>query len=193
MAEAIMAFDAGSLHLQERIKIRFDAIVPPPGWEAPEGWEAGGPTILETTLGRALFNQTLPVDYAFPSTPEVDKKVLSAIVNDLAERYPKVAVAACLDALKEAGFHWATRGPASRCRSPTSSRPPRKQEILDTYETRAAKVQSQYLRGSDHRRRAPSGAHRDLDPGDQRGRQRDAEQPAEDELHLQDGVVRSSW
>ena len=39
----------------------------------------------------------------------VDKKRLSVIVNDLAERYPKVEVAASLDALKEAGFRWATR------------------------------------------------------------------------------------
>ena len=45
---------------------------------------------LETTLGRALFNETLPVDYPFVNT-EVDKKVLGGIVNDLAERYPKVA------------------------------------------------------------------------------------------------------
>src|SRR5690606_1202749 len=39
---------------------------------------------------------------------EVRRSQLSAIVNDLAERYPKVALAASLDALKEAGFHWAT-------------------------------------------------------------------------------------
>lgn len=120
MAEALMAFDAGSLHLQARVKIRFDSIVPPAGWEAPEGWEPGAPTVLETTLGRALFNQTLPVDYAFVDSV-VDKKVLSAIVNDLAERYPKVAVAACLDALKEPGST-GPPAPGSRCRSPTSSR-----------------------------------------------------------------------
>ncbi len=31
------------------------------------------------------------------------------IVNELAETYPKVEVAAALDALKDVGFHWATR------------------------------------------------------------------------------------
>ena len=40
---------------------------------------------------------------------EVSKKQLSTIVNELAETYPKVEVAAALDALKDAGFHWATR------------------------------------------------------------------------------------
>ena len=44
--------------------------------------------IVETTLGRALFNETLPVDYPFVDAL-VDKKRLSTIVNDLAERYPQ--------------------------------------------------------------------------------------------------------
>ena len=55
-----------------------------------------------------LFNDTLPADYPFVNY-EVGKKALGAIVNDLAERYTKVEVAASLDALKDAGFHWATR------------------------------------------------------------------------------------
>ena len=37
------------------------------------------------------------------------KKQLGQIVNDLAERYPKVQVAHCLDQLKDLGFHRATR------------------------------------------------------------------------------------
>ena len=40
---------------------------------------------------------------------EVGKKQLTVIVNSLAETYPKVEVAAALDNLKDAGFHWATR------------------------------------------------------------------------------------
>ena len=54
-----------------------------------------------------LFNETLPPGYPFVNY-EIRKGQLSAIVNDLAERYPKVQLAATLDALKEAGFHWAT-------------------------------------------------------------------------------------
>ncbi len=50
----------------------------------------------ETTLGRALFNELLPEDYPFVDYA-VGKKQLSEIVNDLAERYPKVNVAATLD------------------------------------------------------------------------------------------------
>jgi DNA-directed RNA polymerase subunit beta' len=108
VAEALMAFDAREIVIASRIKLRFAGVVPPLGWEVPEGWDQGAPFILETTLGRALFNEALPVDYPFVNE-EITKKELGAIVNDLAERYPKVQVAATLDALKEAGFYWATR------------------------------------------------------------------------------------
>ena len=67
-----------------------------------------GSILLETTLGRALFNEALPEDYPYADY-EVGKKQLGQIVNDLAERYPKVEVAHCLDQLKDLGFHWATR------------------------------------------------------------------------------------
>ena len=80
------------------------------------------------------------------SNVPVDKKRLSAIVNDLAERYPKVQVAASLDALKEAGFHWATRSGSTVAISDVVDAAA-KTAILEGYETKAAKVQTQYERG----------------------------------------------
>ena len=115
------------------------------GWTAPDGWEQGDLVTLTTTLGRALFNEALPEDYPFVDKA-VDKKELSAIVNDLAERYPKVAVAATLDALKAAGFHWATRSGVTISIEDVVT-PEAKQGILERHEARAEKVQSQYERG----------------------------------------------
>ena len=86
-----------------------------------------------------------PLDYPFVDKP-VDKKELSAIVNDLAERYPKVVVAATLDALKSAGFHWATRSGVTISIEDVVT-PQAKQGILERHEGRAEKVQSQYERG----------------------------------------------
>src|SRR5207302_3278084 len=111
----------------------------------PEGWVAGEPVVVETTLGRALFNETLPEDYPFVDY-EVKKAQLGEIVNDLAERYPKVQVAATLDALKERGFHWATRAGVTIAISDVVT-PPEKQAILARYEEMAEKVQKQYERG----------------------------------------------
>ncbi|GAB3618090.1 DNA-directed RNA polymerase subunit beta' [Okibacterium endophyticum] len=143
VAEAILAMDQGSLHLNAKVRIRLNDVRFPAG-EAPEGYE-GGPVLKETTLGRALFNEALPDDYPF--VEEVaDKGKLSQIVNDLAERYPKTVVAATLDNIKDAGFHWATRSGVTVALSDVLT-PPNKREIVAGYEKQAAKVQSQFEKG----------------------------------------------
>ena len=138
-AEAIMAFDAGDIHLNAPVTIGFADIVPPAGWEAPEGWSEGDPVTLQTTLGTVFFNETLPVDFPFVQG-QVGKKRLGGIVNTLAERYEKGQVAASLDALKAYGFHWSTFSGVSFGLADVVA-PPNKQEILAKYEAKAAQVQ----------------------------------------------------
>ena len=145
VSEAYMAFDAKQIKVSSHIKLRFTGVVPPLDWQAPQGWELGDSFILETTLGRALLNEALPVDYPFVNV-EVDKKVLGAVVNDLAERYPKVQVAATLDALKDTGFYWATRSGVTISIEDVVT-PPKKAGILLEAEGRAEKVQVQFERG----------------------------------------------
>src|SRR5699024_3676389 len=103
------------------------------------------PILFETTLGRALFNETLPIDYPYVNGI-VDKKQLSAIVNELAEKYPKVEVAESLDALKTAGFRWATRSGVTIAISDVNT-PVEKRQILDDHEAKALTVQQQYEKG----------------------------------------------
>jgi DNA-directed RNA polymerase subunit beta' len=126
-AEALMAFDQGSLSLQSKIKIRIDG------------------AIRATTLGRALFNEALPADFQYVEE-DVTKKQLGGIVNTLAERYPKVDVATTLDGLKALGFHWATRAGVTIGIEDVVT-PPNKQRILDGYESDAERVQKQYEQG----------------------------------------------
>lgn len=139
VAEAIMANDARELHLNAPVRIRFEDIVPPSDWEAPEGWTEGDPIILETTLGTVYFNETLPVDFPFVQG-QVGKKRLGSIVNTLAERYDKGQVAASLDALKSYGFSWSTRSGVSFALSDVVA-PPNKGEIISKFEAKAAQVQ----------------------------------------------------
>ena len=145
VSEAIMAFDNGDLALQAPVRIRFTDTRPPAGFETPEGWEPGQPFLMQTSLGRALFNEALPADYAYV-TGVVDKKELGRIVNDLAERYPKIDVAATLDALKAAGFHWATRSGVTIAADDVVG-PPAKAEILGRFEKKAAETERKYDRG----------------------------------------------
>ncbi|MEE1620573.1 DNA-directed RNA polymerase subunit beta' [Zafaria sp. Z1313] len=144
-AEAIMAHDAGEIHLNSVVKIRVPGFVPSSEQPAPEGWEEGTPALIETSLGQVLFNETLPADY--PWVEHVaGKDALSEIVNDLAERYPKVVTAATLDNLKDAGFKWATRSGVTVAISDITSNM-NKAEILAPYEEQALKVQAQYDKG----------------------------------------------
>ena len=141
VSEAIMAFDRGDLAIGAPITLRLRDIVPPEGQEL----RADGSIMLKTTLGRALFNEALPTDYAFVNV-EVGKKKLGQIVNDLAERYPKIEVAATLDRLTDLGFRWATRSGVTVSISDVQT-PPTKPEILAGYEAKAAKITKQYERG----------------------------------------------
>jgi len=129
ISEAIMAHDQHSVSLQAKIKIRLE----------------GSSQTIETTIGRALFNEALPADFPFVDV-DVTKKQLGGIVDRLAEFYPKVVVAHTLDALKSLGFHWATRAGITIGIEDVVT-PPRKKEILESYETQADKVQSQYEKG----------------------------------------------
>jgi DNA-directed RNA polymerase subunit beta' len=147
-AEAVMAFDAGELDLQAKVSIRMRDAVPPRdfvllGDSADD--DSGYGVRLDTTLGRVLFNDALPVDFPFVDK-EVSKRELGSIVNDLAERYPKVQVAASLDALKETGFRWATRSGVTISIEDVVT-PPGKAEILERYEGDAEKIEKQYSRG----------------------------------------------
>src|SRR5205809_1093350 len=145
IAEATMAYDRGELDLQAKITVRLRGITPPRDFEAPDGWADGDPFRIETTLGRCIFNEALPDSFPFVNYG-VGKKQLSAIVNELAETYPKVEVAAALDALKDAGFHWAT-GAGVTTGAEDVVAPPSKAQILENYERRADKVQREYERG----------------------------------------------
>src|SRR5690606_34785868 len=107
VAEAILAKDEGKLDLNAKVRIRVEGVHYAEG-EVPAGFENGGTRLIATTPGRAPLNEALPADYPYVEAL-ADKGKISSIVNDLAERYPKVEVAATLDRVKDAGFHWATR------------------------------------------------------------------------------------
>ncbi|WP_372697003.1 DNA-directed RNA polymerase subunit beta' [Arthrobacter sp. JSM 101049] len=145
VSEALMAMDRGDLHLNAPVKIRVEGFVPSDEQPAPEDWEEGTPALVDTSLGQVLFNETLPADYPWVARV-AGKDALSDIVNDLAERYPKVIAAATLDNLKDAGFKWATRSGITVAISDITSNMD-KAAILAPYEEQALKVQSQFDKG----------------------------------------------
>ena len=149
-AEAIMALDRGALSVRAKIKVRLTQLRPPAEIEAElfgdEGWKPGDAWTAETTLGRVMFNELLPIGYPFINE-QMHKKVQASIINDLAERYPMIVVAQTVDKLKDAGFYWATRSGVTVSMADVLV-PPKKQEILDRYEKEADGIEKKYQRGA---------------------------------------------
>ena len=145
IGEAIMALDKGEITLQSKVKIRLTGVVPPAGTDLPEGWEPGRPDHPRHHPGSRAVQRDAAGELRVRRV-QVGKSELGRIVNDLAERYTKVEVAHSLDALKDAGFAWATRSGVTVSIEDVVT-PADKPEILAKYEAKAAKVQSQYERG----------------------------------------------
>ena len=63
--------------------------------------------IIRTTVGRLIFNQTLPEEYRFMNK-EVSKKELIGIIAECIGKFPQSEIIKMLDAIKAAGFKYAT-------------------------------------------------------------------------------------
>ena len=101
--------------------------------------------LVETTLGRLLFNEAFPADFPFHDKP-VKKRDLTELASKLVELYPRAIVAESLDKLKDLGFEYATRSGLTISISDVRT-PKIKAALLEKFEDEAEKVESQYDRG----------------------------------------------
>ena len=134
VAEAVMAYDFKSVGLQDPIVVRL-----------PIGTDGEGPARVETTVGRLLFNEALPEGAPFVNET-LHKRELSDLVARIADQYPQTEIAEVLNNLKNLGFHWAAQAGVT-VSIQDLLKPPLKQKILDDFEKRAEKVESQFRRG----------------------------------------------
>ena len=142
-----MAYDARELDLQAKIKIRLDAhVVPPRGSRPRRGLGAGEPRPLETTLGRALFNEALPIGLPvrrLRGGQEAARRDRQRPGRALPEGPGRG------DARRAEGRRASTGPPAPASRSPSTTSSPRRARTRSStrYEERAEKIQKQYERG----------------------------------------------
>lgn len=127
LAEAQMAFDAGELALQDRIKINFRN------------------ELRESTFGRFLFNEIFPDDFVFQDEA-MTKKKLADVMAQVYQKYGQSLSAEIADDLKSLGFEYATRSGLSMGMSDFVDIEKR-DEILDKAEERATAVSEQYDQG----------------------------------------------
>jgi len=152
--EAFMAYEIGELSLHAPIKLRLGELGGEPDvhndlkqtLKKLINDEPVDPKALtETTLGRALLNTVFPEDFPYINSAVI-KSDIKLLVETIIERYPRSAVAATLDGIKELGFQFATRAGLTIALDDVRT-PADKAEILAEYEERAEKVQNLFAKG----------------------------------------------
>ncbi len=160
--EVIVAFNDGIAGLHKRIKLRLKGQIW--GEEKPsliisqeevlkEGEEERKavetlvlrPDIIETTVGRVIFNELLPHGFGFVNDL-LDKKKIGAVVSDCYKRFGQAKTVQLLDDLKDTGFIHATLAGIS-IGIDDMTVPVQKQDILKNSKQEVGKVEDQYRKG----------------------------------------------
>ena len=98
--EVIIAFNEGKVDLHAIIKVRA---------KADDGNGNIHTKIIETTVGRVIFNQAVPESVPFVNQL-MTKKSLKKIIGDIINRTDFAETAKFLDSIKDLGFFWAYKG-----------------------------------------------------------------------------------
>ncbi len=108
MDEMLMAYQTGAVHIHAKVKVR-----------KPSSVEGAGESLVESTVGRFIFNQGIPQDLGFvdrsedPYGLEVDflcgKKELGKIIDKCFKRHGNTGTVLMLDYIKSMGYKYSTR------------------------------------------------------------------------------------
>jgi len=154
--EMQMAYQLGEVSLQAKVKVRLTR-------------EINGQLkskLVENTVGRFIFNESLPQNLGFverkteddmflleldPKDKEgnmrpVDKSLLGKIVDKCYRSSGNTNTAIVLDEIKRLGFKYSTRGAVTISVSDMDI-PPAKKEILSNADERVDKIEKMYRRG----------------------------------------------
>jgi len=125
--EAIMAYEFGDVDLRARIRVRIQTI------------------LTETSVGRILFNETLPEDHLFVNEL-INSKKLEKIAGEIIEKYKQEIIEDTLDKIKDLGFESATISGITWGMDDLIV-PPEKEKIIKTAEKEIELIENHFKRG----------------------------------------------
>ncbi len=125
--EALTAFQYGLLKLRQSIKVRHDG------------------QVLETTVGRLIFNEKLPKDLGFINEP-VKASGIKRIVTEAMNKISSLEVADLIDHIKGLGFYGATASGLSVSVFDTEL-VPEKEELIKDAEKKISEIDAEYQQG----------------------------------------------
>ncbi len=141
--EAIMAYELGRLNLQEKIKVRIDKEVVSD--EAKQSRSGAKSRVIETTVGRCIFNDMLAEPMPFYNMTMSQKKV-SRVISDCFKLAGSAKTVDLLDRIKDLGFKYATLAGLSFGITDLKI-PEKKQEIIEETEKKVSKIHKNYQLG----------------------------------------------
>jgi DNA-directed RNA polymerase subunit beta' len=126
--EAIMAYQNGDVHFKAKVKVRLPKL-----------------GIVETSIGRLIFNNLLPKGMEFRNEA-MDKGALRRLLADVYEEYAGEETARFVDDLKNLGFEYATLSGITISADDLTV-PKEKDEIVKKVEAEVNKLEDQYEQG----------------------------------------------
>ena len=147
--EALLAYENGAVTLHARIKVRVTKTL-------PDGRTMSG--IVDTTVGRILFNEIIPQDLGFVDRtipgnelkPEIDflvkKKQLKQILEKVINTHGAIQTAITLDDIKAIGYKYSTRAAMTVSISDMTV-PATKKQLLADAEATVDRIAKNFRRG----------------------------------------------
>ncbi|PJC36586.1 DNA-directed RNA polymerase subunit beta' [Candidatus Peregrinibacteria bacterium CG_4_9_14_0_2_um_filter_53_11] len=130
--EAITAYRLGYVHLQAPIKARIEV-------------EEGQVEIIETTVGRLIFNTIIPNEVGYLNKA-MDKKALGALITVLYDLCGEDVTARVSDEIKRIGFKFATKSGLTIAATDMIV-PPEKEKIVEEASEVIKKINDQFWNG----------------------------------------------
>ena len=127
MAEVIIAHNNGTVHIHTNIKVRING------------------SLVDTTAGRVLFNQIVPVEMGYMNEM-LGKKRLRQVISECFRKAGLAKTVEFLDKLKELGFITATRGGLSVSIADVVV-PAEKETIINKAQSEVDKIEDYYHSG----------------------------------------------
>lgn len=141
MDEVEMAYGLGQVEVHTPIRLLTET------WYDAENRRMAQPErrLVETTVGRVLFNRVLPPEMRFVNRV-LDKAAMQDLVGEVYHLLREEGTPAVVDAIKDIGFQYATRSGTTIAVSDIAV-PPEKEAIIARTLEAAEAVRSDYLRG----------------------------------------------
>jgi DNA-directed RNA polymerase subunit beta' len=128
--EALLAHELGVVDLQARVKVRD---------------EKGDGQLLDTTIGRLIFNKLLPEEMPFHNEV-MDKKALRNVVAETYQKLGREATVGVVDNVKKIGFEYCTKSGMTIAINDLKV-PEVKAELLQKAESQIKQIEEQYDSG----------------------------------------------